>query len=425
MAACGARPLRAAARLVLALQAAPFQRARPAAMLRVAAACVLAAALVAAAVVTPWRGASHRHPQASAGRGVAAAFAHRAAAGPPASSSAAVPSAGTSSATGGAGGAPELATTPAGPTSVAGATHDPLPVGKGAWISPPANSGQARALAVEARRAGVTYLYVNVGSGSYRHLDQLVPAAHAAGLRVLGWETASLTDPTADLARAVGAIDFTAPGGQHLDGLVTALPPAPGSGVGYFATVLRRAAGDAYPLIAAITSSPSTVAPPAQELAPFDAVAAVFGGAASAAGVAAAVTGLASAGKPVVTVDELTGPATTTSSQVDGFTAAAVGSATVGVSFRPVAGGAGALWQALSSSPEFDLTRVDPSALTPVQIRAFQAELASLGYPVSATGTLDPSTTRAVAEYQARAKLSPTGVLDPATQASLLAPVTP
>ena len=49
-------------------------------------------------------------------------------------------------------------------------------------------------------------------------LGRFLAAAHARGLRVVGWYAPSLTDPREDLARLVAVARFSA-GGEHFDGL--------------------------------------------------------------------------------------------------------------------------------------------------------------------------------------------------------------
>jgi peptidoglycan hydrolase-like protein with peptidoglycan-binding domain len=61
----------------------------------------------------------------------------------------------------------------------------------------------------------------------------------------------------------------------------------------------------------------------------------------------------------------------------------------------------------------------------PGQIRAYQALLTSLGFPVKLTNQLDSQTADAVATYQQRAHLPVTGVIDVATRAMLLTPFSP
>src|SRR5438105_1414815 len=75
------------------------------------------------------------------------------------------------------------------------ATRGALPVGKGMWIWQPEHTenGDVAAIVTRATTVGLTHLFVRTGStfdGFYaqRFLDQLLPPAHAAGIRVYGWD---------------------------------------------------------------------------------------------------------------------------------------------------------------------------------------------------------------------------------------------
>jgi len=79
--------------------------------------------------------------------------------------------------------------------------------GKGIWVT---NFKQTpvhvSAIVTKARRAGLTSLWVRTGGkqGYYgsAFLPSLIPAAHAAGLRVVAWDFPFLSDPVADAGRA-------------------------------------------------------------------------------------------------------------------------------------------------------------------------------------------------------------------------------
>lgn len=97
--------------------------------------------------------------------------------------------------------------------------------GKGMWL-PRAFSALAnpRYLVHAARELGLTHLYVDVASSdagfhSRAVLDALLPEAHAAGLRVVGWLWPTLADPVADVALSVEVARYTTPSGDRLDGL--------------------------------------------------------------------------------------------------------------------------------------------------------------------------------------------------------------
>ena len=101
-----------------------------------------------------------------------------------------------------------------------------LPHGKGMWIYEPAKTegGNPAAIVAKAREAGLTHLYVRMGShwdgfNVRPFVDALVPAAHAKGIRVIGWDFPRLGDAWAtDIARAKAMIEHKTPGGHRIDG---------------------------------------------------------------------------------------------------------------------------------------------------------------------------------------------------------------
>jgi hypothetical protein len=351
--------------------------------------------------------------------------------------------------------APELAAPLIAPGVPVKFLRDPLPVGKGIWITPSqSNTSQSNTttpasdphnLVAQAVAAGLTHLFVMAGSSAAGfnaagYLGHLLPAAHAAGLRVVAWDSPSLVAPAADVARAHEETTFTTTGGQRVDGLAVdfsqirfldlgsaPIPAATAAADGY-AAALRQTVGTAYPLIAAVPAPVQTGAayPYAGLLGPFDAVAPLlsWSGGDPTAAMQASAAALAAYGKPELAVGLVADP---TPAQVGEFVGAADRAGAVGISLRsppvPAAVPPQPAGQALTAAPQFDLTNLDPSALLPSQIRAFQAELASLGFPVPLTGVLDQATSAALAAYQQAAKLEPTGVLTQATQALLLAPL--
>jgi hypothetical protein len=94
--------------------------------------------------------------------------------------------------------------------------------GKGMWLTTWADTRlDVGTVVARARAAGLHQLWVRTG-GSYqgwygdRLLRRLLPAAHAAGLRVVAWDFPTLSDPLADVSRARAAITGTF-AGQHID----------------------------------------------------------------------------------------------------------------------------------------------------------------------------------------------------------------
>lgn len=72
---------------------------------------------------------------------------------------------------------------------------------------------------------GVRTLYIQTGNYKITDADVIYPeglaqaieAAHASGMRVVGWYLPGLVDRSEDFRRIMAAIDFTTPAGQHLD----------------------------------------------------------------------------------------------------------------------------------------------------------------------------------------------------------------
>jgi hypothetical protein len=162
---------------------------------------------------------------------------------------------------------PEM--TPASVTSTAARPGAPplgLPTGKGMWIYQYARTegGDAGAIVARARATGLTHLYIRAGSwadGFYAGniLDALLPAAHAAGLRVIAWDFPRLGAAwQADVARAAIIVRYTTPDGHRVDGFSADIEtPAEGTHVSgpvalAYGRELRAAVGPGYPLIATV-----------------------------------------------------------------------------------------------------------------------------------------------------------------------------
>lgn len=85
--------------------------------------------------------------------------------------------------------------------------------GKGIWVTNwPKTELDIAGVVARTQAAGLTSIWVRTGGtrqGYYgdRVLPQLVPAAHAAGLKVVAWDFPFLSDPVADAQRAKAALD--------------------------------------------------------------------------------------------------------------------------------------------------------------------------------------------------------------------------
>jgi hypothetical protein len=136
--------------------------------------------------------------------------------------------------------------------------------GKGMWIwkIKATEAGDIAAIVSKASARGLSQLWVRVGDsrdGFYAAatLDALVPAAHAAGLAVVGWGFPHLYDPAGDAAWTAQALDWRSPGGQWLDGFSPDIETA-GEGVAVtglrarvYLGLVRQGSGDR-PIVATV-----------------------------------------------------------------------------------------------------------------------------------------------------------------------------
>jgi hypothetical protein len=140
--------------------------------------------------------------------------------------------------------------------------------GTGMWIWqwPKTDGGDASAVVRQARAAHLHQLWVRVGdsmNGFYGkdELDELVPAAHAAGLSVIAWGFPYLYDPVGDAGWTARILAWRGPGGQQVDGYSADIE-RPSEGVdltarrvGVYLQEVRRSAGSR--LIVATVYPPS------------------------------------------------------------------------------------------------------------------------------------------------------------------------
>jgi hypothetical protein len=199
-----------------------------------------------------------------------------------------------------------------------------LPSGKGMWLHylRQAAGNDPAALVAKAKETGLSHVYLRLGSskdGFYAQadLDRLLPAAHAAGLRVVGWDFPYLFDAEADAHRAVAEIAYATPDGHHIDafssdiethheGVNISVPVAD-----TYSRRLRELVGPKYPLIATIPRPRYNRGFPFAEIArQFDALAPMVYWLARdpAVEVEQAVTDLAGLGKPLMPVGQAYDP---------------------------------------------------------------------------------------------------------------------
>ena len=81
-----------------------------------------------------------------------------------------------------------------------------------------------QAIVARAKANGITHVYPRMGShwdgfNARQHMDAFLPVAHAAGLKVFGWDFPRLGDSLpSDIERARSMINFTSSSGDRLDG---------------------------------------------------------------------------------------------------------------------------------------------------------------------------------------------------------------
>jgi hypothetical protein len=342
--------------------------------------------------------------------------------------------------------APTTTAPPQPPNPAAAARRDPLPVGKGMWLYMPSESegGDPARIVARAKAAGLTHLYVRTGSSydgfnAAGFLDQILPLAHAAGLRVIGWDFPYLKNADDDVSRAMAAISHTTATGHRLDGFAADIEVGdgvnltPGTAMTY-GTHLRQRVGPDYPLIATVPrpSAALTRYPFAEAVAAFDAIAPMvyWMGDDPAVDLANTVAALRGFGKPIIPVGQAYDasgeggpPGVPSRAAIQRFIDAADKLGTIGVSFWSWQGASAEAWDAVRDAPQFVLGTGNPTSLLASQLRCYQALLASLGYSVALTGVVDRKTLAAIHEYQAAASLSLSAALDSATQLALLTPV--
>jgi hypothetical protein len=190
------------------------------------------------------------------------------------------------------------------------------------WIWQPDNSdgGNVRAMIARAKAVGLTHIYVRTGSswdGFYAgpFLDQILPAAHAAGIRVYGWDFPRLIDVDADVQRAMAAISYQTPTKQRIDGFAADIETwSEGTHISAEAATaygqgVRAGAGVGYPLIACVprpSDWTKSFYPYAETVRSFDAIAPMvyWLNREAASDVAGALADLGPLGKPIFPIGQ-------------------------------------------------------------------------------------------------------------------------
>lgn len=313
----------------------------------------------------------------------------------------------------------------------------PIPLGKGMWVHKlnRAENGDVGRIVNQAKAAGLTHIYVRTGSSKSgfhgrEDLDRLLPVAHAAGLKVVGWDFPYLHNVAADVERARQAIWYATPTGHRIDAFSPDIETRSegtnltAEAVLSYGVALRATVGTKYPLIATVPRPSPKRWFPYDQLGMYDAIAPMvyWGNRDPGADVAGAIAALAHLGKPVLPVgqaydmaiDGARGKAAGAPSKqaVARFIKTATDHGALGVSFWVWDTADANHWAAIAEADQLDLAK-------PVYL---QRVLTGLGHPTPVDGAVGPATTSAIAELQRREGLMPSGTLDPATVDALLKP---
>lgn len=265
-----------------------------------------------------------------------------------------------------------------------------LPSGKGMWVWMPerADGGDPAAIVARARAVGLSHVFVRTGSswqGFYAQdfLNRLLPAAHAAGIRVYGWDFPNLRDWKVDAERGLAAIRYATPDGHRIDGFVADVETRSegvnltGAGALAYGTYLRQGVGTGYPLVACVPRMLNLAThryPYAEVVAQFDAIAPMvyWMGRDPAADVTGALDYLAQFGKPLMPVGQAYDggpsggpPGNPPRDALLRFMAAASAKGATAVSFWSWQHASQENWDAIRDAPQFRLTSAPTSILPP------------------------------------------------------------
>jgi hypothetical protein len=317
-----------------------------------------------------------------------------------------------------------------------------VPVGKGMWVHQlkRAQGGDPHAIVDHALRHGLTHVYIRLGSsrmGFYAQgdLDRLLPVAHAAGIKVIGWDFPYLHDPYADAQRSAAEVAYTTPSGHRIDGFSADIETrSEGTnlttdGARAYGIKLRELVGNQTLLIAAVPRpNPKRWYPYEAVTEHFDAIAPMvyWVNRDPATDVHGAITALAPLGKPVVPVGQAYDPAIDGSASwappsaadLHKFMQTAADLGVASYSFWAWDTASGEQWQAIAESKVVDVRPLSDAD----GISALQRVLNGLGHPVAVDGTFGDQTRSALAQLQRQLGVPPTGVLDKATLLALKNP---
>lgn len=320
-----------------------------------------------------------------------------------------------------------------------------LPTGKGMWFHMLDQTGMTPEQIVErARAAGLTHVYLRLGSSrkgfqGQADLDRFVPAAHAGGLKVVGWDFPYLDDPNGDIARALEEITYTTPDGHRIDAFSADIETGTegvalaADRVEYYAANVRYYAGPGYPLIGTVPNACLNNTYPYVELARhFDALAPMVYWITRdpSADLACNLERLLPLGRPVMPIGQAYDPAIDNPTlvnlvpgydQLSLFMRVAAERGAAGVSFWAWHTATDDMWRAVTDAPWFTLVPIAPGRSDPDRVAVLQRLLATYGYSVPVDGQYGSTTVGALAQLQADLGLPPTGTLDEATVRTLTA----
>jgi len=314
-----------------------------------------------------------------------------------------------------------------------------LPTGKGMWFHTLEQTGLSVEQIVEqAKATGLSHLYVRVGSSKRGFhggldLDRLLPAAHAAGLEVVGWDFPYLHDPNADVQRALEAIAYATPDGHRIDAFSADIETGSegvqlaADRVDYYAANVRYYVGPGYPLIGTVPNACLNETFPYAEVARhFDAIAPMVYWITRdpAADVACNIDRLAPLGVAVMPIGQAYDPAIDNPSLVGlmpgydhlaAFMRTAAEKGATAVSFWAWHTASPEMWQAITDAPWYSLVPMAPGHDAPDQVAVLQRLLNVYRYAVPVDGRYGADTIGALAQLQTDLGLAPTGTLDAAT----------
>ncbi len=332
---------------------------------------------------------------------------------------------------------------PAAPPAEVAAPKPILPLGKGMWLYQLSMSegGDATKVVNKAKALGLTHLYTRLGSskkGFYAQdeLNKLLPVAHAAGIKVIGWDFVYLTDPIADAVRSKAEIDYVTPDGHKIDAFSADIESVQegvnltAEGAALYGAKLRELVGPSYPLIATVPRpSPKKSFPFAEVTAAFDAIAPMvyWQNRDPATDVAGAIDYLAQFNKPIMPIGQAYngGPEggpdrDPPKEQLVAFMNTAHAKGAVAVSFWVWNHATQEQFSAIDQAIAWELPI--GRAATGAAAVCLQRVLNLLGQPVTPDGTLGPATKTAIANLQRSFGLPATGTLDAATARSITGP---